>query len=402
MSDVGLETLNEFVSLSMYQGADVRVLIIQPSVPEYRCPFFEQLSHVHGLCLRVVASTDGLTAGELKGGERSTTFEYSTCAHHAFFGGRLFWQQGLRLGNWLRKGDVLVVSGNPRYLSNFPLILQAKIRGVGVVWWGHGWSSGSRGFAAWLRRKIMQVADVVLLYTDAEVASYVSLGFDPARTFATNNALDQTLAERYSKHWAADRLKKFEEDNLIQGHRVLLFCGRLLPKADLAFLIGALPLVVARWPNVLLTIIGDGPERPRLQSLTKELGVEKYIRWLGSIYDEAELAPWFLAADAFVFPGAIGLSVLHAMGYGLPVLTHSDSTRHGPEFAAIDAGVNSLTYKGGVPNDFLLQLSRLLDDDTFRVSLSSAARETVATTYSMDGMVKRFVTAVEAAAAIYR
>ena len=75
MSDVGLETLNEFVSLSMYQGADVRVLIIQPSVPEYRCPFFEQLSHVHGLCLRVVASTDGLTAGELKGGERSTTFE---------------------------------------------------------------------------------------------------------------------------------------------------------------------------------------------------------------------------------------------------------------------------------------------------------------------------------------
>ena len=402
MSDVGLETLDEFVSLSMYQGADVRVSIIQPSVPEYRCPFFEQLSHVHGLCLRVVASTDGLTAGELKGGERSTTFEYSTCAHHAFFGGRLFWQQGLRLSNWLRKGDVLVVSGNPRYLSNFPLILQAKKRGVGVIWWGHGWSSGSRGFAAWLRRKIMQVADVVLLYTDAEVASYVSLGFDPARTFATNNALDQTLAERYSKYWDAERLKKFQEDNLVQDRRVLLFCGRLLPKADLDFLVRSLPQVLALRPNVLLVVIGDGPELLSLQTMAKELGVEKFVRWLGSIYDERELAPWFLTADAFVFPGAIGLSVLHAMGYGLPVLTHSDSTRHGPEFAAIDAGKNSLTYTRGDLGDFLKQLSRLLADKTFRESLSNSARETVATTYSMDGMVRRFVTAVEAASKIYR
>ena len=397
MSDVGWETLNEFVSLSMYQCADVRVLIIQPSVPEYRCPFFEQLSHVHGLCLRVVASEDGLTAGELKGGERSTTFEYSTCANRAFFSGRLFWQQGLRLGNWLRKGDVLVVSGNPRYLSNFPLILQAKKRGVGVVWWGHGWSSGSRGFTAWLRRKIMQLADVVLLYTDAEVASYVSLGFDPARTFATNNALDQTLAQQYSMNWEAKRLTKFQEDNLVSGRRVLLFCGRLLPKADLTFLLRALPQVVARWPNVLLVVIGDGPELSRLQSLAKELGVERYVRWFGSIYNEAELAPWFLLADAFVFPGAIGLSVLHSMGYGLPVLTHSDSTRHGPEFAAIDAGKNSLTYTRGDLGDFLKQLSQLLADETFRESLSRAARDTVTTTYSMSGMVQRFIGAVEAA-----
>ena len=40
---------------------------------------------------------------------------------------------------------------------------------------------------------------------------------------------------------------------------------------------------------------------------------------LGSIYDEIELAPWFLTADAFVYPENIGLSILHAFGYGLPV-----------------------------------------------------------------------------------
>ena len=102
----------------------------------------------------------------------------------------------------------------------------------------------------------MKLADVVLLYTDVEVASYVSLGFDPARTFATNNALDQTMATRYSKYWDAEKLKEFQE-NSVQGRRVLLFCGRLCQRLTL-LLMRALPLVVNRWPNVLLIVIGDG------------------------------------------------------------------------------------------------------------------------------------------------
>src|SRR5690554_5170066 len=85
-----------------------RVLIVQPSVPEYRLPLFERLSREPGFSLQVVASEDDLTARELKGGQRSTKFDYVSYDSRTFLGGRLVWQSGLHLDKWLRKGDVLV------------------------------------------------------------------------------------------------------------------------------------------------------------------------------------------------------------------------------------------------------------------------------------------------------
>lgn len=388
-------------SISRPENArECRVLIVQPSVPEYRLPFFEQFPHKSGISLRVVAGEDGLTARELRGGVRSTRFSYVACPTRTFFGGRLVWQSGLQLDEWLRKGDVLVISGNPRILSNYPLVWQARRKGVGVVWWGHGWTTGSRGISAWLRRQIMKIADVTLLYTDAEVDSYVALGFDRKTTFATNNALDQTLAFRYTMEWDATRLAEFKNQNGIEGRRILLFVGRLTPKADVGFLIRALTNLKTQWPDVLLVVIGDGRELAKLKSFAAELGVEGYVKWLGSIYDEESLAPWFLSADIFVYPGAIGLSLLHAMGYGLPVLTHSDPAHHMPEFAAVRDGYNSVTFARCDMRSFVEKVSQVLSAPSFRQSLSRNARETVAATYSMEQMVERFAQALRTASEI--
>jgi len=48
-------------------------------------------------------------------------------------GGRLFWQKHLSLEARLRPGDVLVVTGNPRFLSNYPLMAAARRRGIATV-----------------------------------------------------------------------------------------------------------------------------------------------------------------------------------------------------------------------------------------------------------------------------
>lgn len=370
------------------------LFVIQPSVPEYRLSFFEQLSCKPGFTLKVIASEDSLTASGLKCGRKSTRFDYSTCKSRAFFGGRLVWQSGLCIHERLRQGDVVVITGNPRILSNYLLIWRARRKGAGIVWWGHGWSAGSRGLFAWLRRQIMRIADVVLLYTDAEVDSYVALGFDRKTTCATNNALDQTLAYRFTMEWNAIKLAEFKKQNKIEGQHILLFCGRLTSKADVGFLIRAWDKLVKQWPDALLVVIGDGPEAAKLKSMAKDLNIEAHVRWLGSIYEEALLAPWFLSADLFVYPGAIGLSVLHAMGYGLPVLTHSDSKHHMPEFAAIRDGYNSVTFERGDMENFVSKVGQVLSSPAFRHALSSNARETISATYSMEGMVKRFTQAV--------
>ena len=102
-------------------------------------------------------------------------------------------------------------------------------------------------------------------------------------------------------------------------------------------------------------------EEENLKQKAKQLGVDNNIIWLGAIYEQESLAPWFLYSKALIHPGAIGLSLLHSMGYGLPVLTHSNLDMHMPEIAAFKEGMNGLFFDGlytprGANNHFIFSL----------------------------------------------
>ncbi len=104
---------------------------------------------------------------------------------------------------------------------------------------------------------------------------------------------------------------------------LLLSIRRLAPRMGLDKLIRALPAVIARHPDVLLLIGGQGPERERLERLVADLGMENHVRLLGFIPD-ATLAAHYQAADLFVLPTmaleGFGLVTTEALASGLPVL----------------------------------------------------------------------------------
>src|SRR5205085_9067419 len=105
-------------------------------------------------------------------------------------------------------------------------------------------------------------------------------------------------------------------------------------------------------------------------------------------------APWFLSSSCFVYPGSIGLSLLHAFGYGLPVITHADRRRHGPEIAALVHEWNGLECDAASPAALADCMRRLCADADLRERLGRHAYETVVNRYSMDIMVDRFVSAI--------
>jgi len=93
----------------------------------------------------------------------------------------------------------------------------------------------------------------------------------------------------------------------------------------------------AELPDARLTIVGDGPdaENTRLEA-GSELG--RSITMTGKIYDETTLARHFASADVMVFPGAAGLSINHALAYGVPVIAYDRTPTgpgHGPEIAYV-------------------------------------------------------------------
>ena len=71
-------------------------------------------------------------------------------------------------------------------------------------------------------------------------------------------------------------------------------------------------------------LAGDGPLRPSLEALSRELGVADRIQFPGRLDDEA-LTLWYEAADLFLLPTTalecFGLITLEAFAFGCPVLS---------------------------------------------------------------------------------
>src|SRR5450631_1169968 len=99
--------------------------IVQPALPAYRIPFFRELQRElskRSEMLRVYAATRDFLNVESAAPEGFDANLNSTWSVH--LGGRAFWQRDLNVP--LARGDVLVINGNLRLLSNYPLWARAK------------------------------------------------------------------------------------------------------------------------------------------------------------------------------------------------------------------------------------------------------------------------------------
>lgn len=97
----------------------------------------------------------------------------------------------------------------------------------------------------------------------------------------------------------------------------LLYLGRLAPKKGVEYLIDAMDGI-----DVPLTIVGDGPERQRLEQLATQVTAE--ISFIGEVPPH-EVSKFYQDAAIFVLPALAGEGmpnvVLEAMAWGLPVVT---------------------------------------------------------------------------------
>jgi phosphatidyl-myo-inositol dimannoside synthase len=99
-----------------------------------------------------------------------------------------------------------------------------------------------------------------------------------------------------------------------------LWSGDIYKGVDVT--IRALPKILQSHPDVKYLVIGRGDDRPRLEALTKELGVDKQVIFAGFVPTE-ELADHYRLASAYVMPSREGFGIvyLEAMACGIPVVS---------------------------------------------------------------------------------
>ena len=372
--------------------SDFKITIFQPCVPAYRVGLFEGLGRLYGTRLAVVAGPffdKGVPSCPLRG----VRTDY---AHPIRDIGGIRLQKGLSLAG-LQKGDVVVICGEPRNLTLMGLAARARLRGLGVLWWGHHKTATSKPWRIAVRLFLTRLlAQDVLCYTSEGARWMVAHGFAADHVFFTGNTIDAQPIKDAIAAWTPEKLSAFRLENGLDGKKLLVFCSALRPKVRLDVLLQALAagrLAVRK--DVVLAVIGAGEMEAVYKKTAQELGVASRVRWLGAMQNQMAMAPWFLSAKLFVYPGSIGLSILHAFNYGLPVITHGNAAHQMPEFEALKDGANGHCFKEGDAADLAGKILSVVDDEKKLSALAGNARET-ASHYTMDQMVSNFAEAIEA------
>ena len=94
-----------------------------------------------------------------------------------------------------------------------------------------------------------------------------------------------------------------------------------------------------------LVIVGDGNEKERLELIVKQFGLTQNVWFFGPSYDEQKTGELIYNADLCVSPGNVGLTAIHSLSYGSPVITHNNFAKQMPEFEAIEDGVTGAFFK---------------------------------------------------------
>ena len=156
---------------------------------------------------------------------------------------------------------------------------------------------------------------------------------------------------------------------------VILSVGNLIPIKGHELLIRALASLVPEFPTLALEIIGDGPERSRLQSLTRQLQISERVRFLGR-QSRRDVAAAMRRCTVFALPSryeGLGCVYLEAMSTGSPVI----GCREQGISEIIQHGSNGFLVGPDNERELTLALALLLRDEPRRRNLGTAARATV-------------------------
>jgi glycosyltransferase involved in cell wall biosynthesis len=291
--------------------------------------------------------------------------------------------------------DVVVAQGSPYDLTAWVLTVVGRIVGLPVLLWTHGLQGEESGVKWMVRAWLFRLSRGLLLYGDHAKRLLISQGIAADRLHVIYNSLDDAEQSAVSERITSEDCHRFRRSlGIGADERLICFTGRLQPVKRLPWLLHALHLVAQQGRNVHLVLVGDGSERPVLESLAQELRLSGFVHFLGATYDESRLGLVLSASDLAVVPSGAGLSVMHALGYGTPVLLHDKVEEHFPEWEAVKEGETGWFYR----NDDLSDCAEKIIDALFptpqKPAMAEACRSVISSRYNTTTHAGLFINAI--------
>lgn len=295
----------------------------------------------------------------------------------------VLWQSGAVRVALRSDHEVMILLGNMYFLSTWVAACIGRLRGKRILMWTHGALRTERGLRGAMRRSFYKLAHGLLLYGERARTILAAQGFDARRLYVVYNSLDTEAQLRVLENLPADARRVVRRGlGIAPDVPFLISIGRMTAGKDLHLLPLALAELNAAGRRVELVFVGGGPARTDIEQLVGQMALEGQVHFLGEMYAEETLGPLIAAADICVSPGPVGLTAMHALIYGTPVITHDAADHQKPEYEVIAPGVNGAYFRRGDAHDLALAVQTWLSADRHRDHLASVCRETLLEHYT--------------------
>lgn len=257
-----------------------------------------------------------------------------------------------------------------------------------VVWEAEQWGTRRPGWSRWIERRgerpALRAVDLVACGTD-EVAEQVRrLGVPDHRVLRTPTGVDLDLFGA-ANNPAPVRARLGLDHRFVVG-----WVGSFRRFHALEQAVDA----VASVDGATLLLVGDGPERPRIEQLARQRGVPAVFT--GTV-DHDELPGYLAAMDAALVLAPAGggfhyspLKLAEYLAAGIPVVAPAiDQLAE-----RLTDGVDALLTRPNDPSSLATALARLRDDPAFARQIGRAGRATAETGWSWDLQVRRVLEAL--------
>jgi glycosyltransferase involved in cell wall biosynthesis len=236
-----------------------------------------------------------------------------------------------------------------------------------------------------LRKLLINSASAAILYDEDRKEKLVKLGISETKLFVADNSID------------IEAITQLRQANIRHNRFRILSVGRIISTKKLNLLLDGFALSRLSLPSeIRLTIIGDGPERRKLQEQAQNLGIDSFVDFTGEIFDESTLAQYFNESLLVVSPGRIGLLGIHALAYGVPLII-ADNEAHGPEFHTIISKQAAVLFRSDSSKDLSQTIIHLLNNVEHWHNLQQSGMNIISEKFGIERMVHAFEVAVASA-----
>lgn len=364
----------------------MRVYIQQNCISHYREAIFELLSSYEGIEFTVIADSKSDTPF-LKVVHWETArirhryarrWEIKIPSVPAFS-----WQPHVLAMIIQDKPDLVIAMGTPYSLTTWGILMIAKLMRMPVLLWGHGLLQVETGAKWFIRKLLYRLSAGQLLYGNHAKQLLVNRGLAQENLHVVFNSLKYDQQMRIADAVSPKRIAEFRESlGVGDDERLVVFTGRLQPVKRLDLLFYAIKEMALRGYRAHVVLVGDGSEREHLRELSRRLEIGSNVHFLGAKYDEEFIGLVLSASNLSVIPSGAGLSVIHALSFGTPVILHNRIEEHFPEWEAVEEEVTGFFYEYENSHDLSIKIERALFPLPCKTKMTPACRAIIRQRYN--------------------